>query len=388
MKLLSVIKKSLKEQIRHFWILLLTITMAPFFVGVYYLINETAKPHYTALIVNRDRGVLVRAEKKEYGLLLLAGVKKFIANSPGIPLTLEFVDDKATALEKLKNKKADAVIVIPEGFSQQVRNWLEGREDKNIEIEFIGDLTSINYMVSAIWANGIIDEYVFAAVQKTRPLKIIETGLGASGKIEDFDYYVPGLLILSIIMLMFSASIAVVAEVENKTMIRLKLSTVNALEFLSGVGIIQVAIGIISVLLTLAVAMMLGFHFAGSFILLIVLAVLTSISIIAFSLIVAAITKSANEILIVGNFPLLLFMFFTGAAFPIKAKTLFTLFGYPVTWQSFMSPTHAIDALKKVAIMNMGLRDILPEIIAMIIVTVIYFAVGVWAFQRRHMKVE
>jgi ABC-2 type transport system permease protein len=176
--------------------------------------------------------------------------------------------------------------------------------------------------------------------------------------------------------------------VENKTIVRLKLSKVNALEFLSGVSIIQVIIGIMAVLLTLAAAVLLGFKFTGSIWLLILLAILTSISIIAFSLIIAAVTKSANEVLIVGNFPLLLFMFFTGAAFPMKGKVLFTLLGYPITWQGFMSPTHAITALKKVAIMNMGLKDIFPEITALVIITIIYFIIGVWSFQRRHMKIR
>jgi ABC-2 type transport system permease protein len=386
MKLTSVIKKSFKEQIRHFWILVLTISLAPFFVGFYYWVNEATKPHYDLLILNQDKGVEYLSEKLNYGQRLLEGAKNYI-KSTEIPLTIKTTDNKAAAIKKVKNKKADALIIIPADFSQQVLDWQKGKAVKSIDLEFIGDLTNINYMVSAIWANEIVNDYVFNTTQKVRPLKIIETSLGISGKIDDFDLYVPGLLIISVIMLMFSATIAIVTEVENKTITRLKLSKVSAFEFLSGVSIIQVLIGIISVLLTLAVAVSLGFDFSGSFWLLILLAVLTSISIIAFSLILAALTKSANEVLIVGNFPLLLFFFFSGAAFPMKARALFTIFGYPVTIQGLMSPSHSIPALKKVMIMNMGLADIIPEIIALVVITIIYFIIGVWAFQRKHMKV-
>ncbi len=122
---------------------------------------------------------------------------------------------------------------------------------------------------------------------------------------------------------MFSASIAIISEVETNTMLRLKLSKLRAWEYLAGVSIVQVVIGIIAIFLTLAVAVAMGFDLHGSLITLTLIAVLTSISIVAFSLIIAAATKTANEILIVGNFPLFLFMFFTGAAFPIKAKALF-----------------------------------------------------------------
>ena len=387
MKLTSIIKKSFKEQIRHFWILVLTISLAPFFVGFYYWVNEASKPHYDLLILNQDKGVEYLSEKLNYGQRLLEGAKKYIKSTAEIPLTIKTTDDKAAAIREVKNKKADALIIIPADFSQQVHDWQEGKAVKSIDIEFIGDLTNINYMVSAIWANEIVNDYVFNTTQNVRPLKITETSLGISGKIDDFDLYVPGLLMISVIMLMFSAAIAIVTEVENKTITRLKLSKVSAFEFLSGVSFVQVLIGVISVLLTLAVAVSLGFDFAGSFWLLILLAVLTSISIIAFSLILAAVTKSANEVLIVGNFPLFLFFFFSGAAFPMNAKTLFTIFGYPITIQSLMSPSHSIPALKKVMIMNMGLADIIPEIIALTIITIIYFIIGVWAFQRKHMKV-
>ena len=189
-------------------------------------------------------------------------------------------------------------------------------------------------------------------------------------------------------MLMFTAAIALVTEVENKTMLRLKLSRLSGFEYLAGVSVVQAALGIIAILLSLATAAGLGFKFTGSLVPLIFIAALTSVSIIAFSLILAAATKTANEILIVGNFPLFLFMFFTGVAFPIKGQTLFTILNYPVTLPGLMSPYHAVSALRKIMIMNMGLQDVLPEIFALAVLTLLYFAVGAAAFQRRHMRVE
>ena len=74
--------------------------------------------------------------------------------------------------------------------------------------------------------------------------------------------------------------------------------------------------------------------------------------------------------------------------FPIEGQELFSIAGYPITLQGLMSPTHSISALKKVMIMNLGLKDVLPEISLLIVLTLVYFVIGVWAFQRRHMKVE
>ena len=56
MKTISIIVKSLKEQIRSYWVLLLSLSMGPFFIFVYFLIMETSKPQYNVLIANEDKG--------------------------------------------------------------------------------------------------------------------------------------------------------------------------------------------------------------------------------------------------------------------------------------------------------------------------------------------
>jgi ABC-2 type transport system permease protein len=286
----------------------------------------------------------------------------------------------------LNDGKADALVIIPDDFTTSIEKLLTDPGDQAVEFEFVGDLSNIFYLVSAVWANEIIDQFVYDITGYHKPVTIRESSLGISGTATEFDLVVPGLLVLSLIMLMFSASIAFVAEVENRTMIRLKLSQIKPVQFLSGVGIFQLGVGIISILITLATALLFGFNYSGSLAVVIFIAVLTSLSIIAFSLILAAFTKTVNEILIVGNFPLFLFMFFTGAAFPIEGKPLFHLAGYPVSVQGLMSPTHSIQAMKKVMILHMDFRDIIPEMLAVVILSVIYFIVGVWFFRKKHMR--
>ncbi len=246
----------------------------------------------------------------------------------------------------------------------------------------------MNYMVGGIWIINQIDEYVSSQTLLARPLQLIETPIGTTGDIDQFSYSVPGLLILGVIMLMFSAAVAFVAEVEEKTIHRLKLSRVSTLEYLSGITIVQIIVGFLTILLTLAIAVWLGFEIAGSIVPFFMLVLLTCVSIIAFSLIIAAMTKTVNEVLIVANFPLLLFMFFTGAAFPIQSGPWFSIAGYEINLQSFLSPTHAITALKKIMLMGMAAGDIIPEITALISITVLYFVVGLWGFRARHMKIQ
>ncbi len=387
MKFLSVIKKSFREQLRSYWILLLTVTMAPFFVFVYYLINEAWQPSYDLVFVNYDSGIEQSGEIRNHGAGLIEVARRFESDSLSIPISVLQADDRESALEQLRNKKTNALVVIPENFSRALEMISAARPEPQSQLEIVGDLTDINYMVTAIWAGEAFNQYLAQIWPFAMPVDVVETSLGVSGEISEFDLWVPGLLILAIIMLMFTATIAIVTEVENGTIIRLKLSQVGVLNYLGGITVVQVTVGLIAILLTLGTALLMGFSYSGSIGLLLLIAVLTSISMIAFSLILAAATKSANEVLIVGNFPMFLFMFFTGAAFPLEGKPLFTIAGYTITAQGVMSPAHAVSAAKKVLILGAGTGDILPEIIALLLITLIYWIIGAWAFNRRHMRV-
>jgi len=383
-KIISIIKKSLIEQIRSYWILILTVTMAPFFVFVYYLINESQKPSYDVLIVNADTGV----QQKNYGKILIEYTQNLKNDTMPVPLKFKEMGSKQKAIELLKNKDADALIVIPDNFSEIIEEIKNGIDTTQATIELIGDLSDIKYMISAVWTSGIAQFFVYQSVNQKSLFSIKETALGLSGKMDDFDLYMPGLLILSLIMLMFPATIAFVMEVENKTMLRLKLSEVTTFQLITGISIIQVLIGVLSIALTIVCALAVGFNISGNILNLTVVVILTSISMIAFSLIVAAMCKTVNEVLIIGNFPLLLFMFFTGAAFPINSTSNIEIFNYPLTFQSLMSPTPAVLATKKILVMGMGLNNVIPELSAIVVLTIIYFIVGLLFFHYRHMRLN
>ncbi len=386
MRIFEILRKSAKEQIRSFWILFLTVAMAPFFVGVYYLINESSLPGYDILIINHDKGFGTENKIVNLGdeLIKSANPDLFIKND--IPVTISHINNQDSAINLLKKKKADVLIIIPEGFSDSLMLGLTESRPVPPQIEFIGDMTNFNYMIAAIWGSEYIRIYIGNISGFPSPFKLKETNLGQTSGFDDFDLYMPGLLVLSIIMLMFTASIAFVTEIENGTILRFRLSGITTFEFITGVTIIQLIIGLFSLLLTLGIAVMLGFQSTGSFWLVLLVVFLVALSIIAFSVILAALTKSSNEILVIGNFPLFLFMFFTGAAFPMEGRVIFTIGGYPVNFQGLMSPTHAVSAMKKVMLMNSGFTEITPEIISLTTLTLIYFTIGIWLFNKRHMK--
>lgn len=387
MKILGIITKSLKEQLRSYWMLLLSLVMGPFFIFVYYLIVESSKPSYDILFVNLDSGVISENRQINYGNDAIEFFRQNITDTFSAPFTVKQISDRNAAIGLLKDKKADALVIIPENFSRILEMRRNGDSLYAVPVEISGDLTSTNYLITAVMGNELFNRFLYTITNTNRLMDLKETALGSSGNLDDFDMVVPGLLIVSLIMLMFTASIAFVSEVENKTIMRLKLSRITAVEFLGGISIVQTMVGVFSMILTLITAIMLGFHYSGSLLIMIVIGSLTSISIIGFSLIIAALTKTANEVLIVGNFPMFLFMFFTGAAFPMTGEPLLTIAGYPLTLQGLMTPVHAISALNKTLVMDMDFSSIIPEITAVSLLTLLYFTAGIALFSRRHLKV-
>jgi len=219
------------------------------------------------------------------------------------------------------------------------------------------------------------------------PITWKETTLGYSGHRTMFEIYVPGLLVLSIIMIIFSAASAIVREPETRTLERLKSSRLTSLEFLGGISLVQILIAILSLSLSLLTAVALGYTLIpGTLGFILLISFLTALSMISFSLIVAAMCRSIKEVAIIGTFPLFLLMFFTGAAFPISGGRLFTLGSYTVKLNDILSPKFAVEALNKVLIRGLEIKETLPEMIALLVLTILYFILGNLAFKRRHMR--
>lgn len=381
MRITGVIKKSLKEQARSFWLLLLTISTAPFFVMVYDLITESYAPVYDILVINKDKGLMGSATLN-LGDTLIS--RLILVQDKACKIAQ--VESRSEAEKRLKNRKADLVMILPEDFTRFLRQTASGDSLKPFELEFLGNITDISYIITAILAYSFVSDFVVAETGIEPPFHFVETGIGSSGVLNDFELAVPGLVIFSIIMLMLTASVAMIAEVENKTMLRLKLSRVTTLELMGGITVVQILVGLLSVFLTLSVAAAFGYSFQGAVIPVLLIVILTTISIIAFSLFIAAFSRSVTQVLIIGNFPLFLFMFFTGAMFPINLSPSFSVGNYGFSVISLMSPTHAVSALNKLLVMQEGFSGILPEIISLVILCILYFALGIWVYRKRHMR--
>ncbi len=377
--------KSIREQIRDYWILLLTITLAPFFVFMYYLMMESETPEFRIILVNQDEGASFLGQQINLGDSLIFYMQLISEDQETFMWHFTEQDRRLAGIELLQKGEADVMVVFPRKLTLILLNQACCDSIETM-LELVGDVTDMQYIMAAVWSEEFINEFIREASGISLPISWKETSLGYSGQRTEFELYLPGIMILAVIMMIFSASAAIVREPEAGTLERLKISNLSSLEFLSGISLIQVIIAIVSLLLTMAVAIFLGYTLLpGTFWFIMLVAFLTSLSMIAFSLIVAAICRSVKDVAIIGTFPLFILMFFTGAAFPISGGKLFILAGKPFHINDILSPTWAVDALNKVLVKGQEIRETLPDLAMIMVLTLAYFIIGVWAFRHRHM---
>lgn len=367
MKLLAIIKKALIMQCRDYWALLLTIFAAPFFIFIYYIMTSGGSTTYTVNYFNADTSYL----SKE----LFTQLNKVQYSNGNTALILSEIKDTTEVKDKIKDRKLDLFLVIPSSFSDSIK------KSSTPFFTIYGEAGNPKYSIGLIFTITGIESFI-RQYSTQKPLYYFEEKfMGNSQAKSEFDIYAPGIFIFSIIMLLLSASLSIVRDIEDKTMIRLKLSNMSVVDYLVGNTIVQWIIGILSFSITFALAIMLGFNNQGSIVSVLLVCSLTILSVIAITLILVAFCKTTTMVIIVGNFPLFILMFFTGAMMPLPRTEIFA--GLAIN--DILPPTHAVIALNKIFTYQASISDITYELSMLFGLTLFYYILGIYLFNKKHL---
>jgi ABC-2 type transport system permease protein len=380
MKILKISWKSLKEQARDFVTLGLSLVIGPFFVFLYWLMIPSGSTAYSVMIQNLDLG--------QEGSRVIQLLEKASYPSGDPLLEVSLVEDRELAEDLISDRDAEVFLVIPDDFSETLSAISLGKESLPSEITLVGDLTNPYYAVGAVIAGSVVDEYVNHATGQKPAILFDEIALGASAGRSEFDLYIPGILIVSVVMLVFIISMTITYEVEAGTLRRLQMTAMKTSDLLIGLSIPTILLGIISLLFTLLIAIWLGFTSQGSIFLALLVGGITAIAVVGVGLIVAAFSKSVSQAFIIANFPLIFFMFFSGGVYPIPRIILTRIGHINISVYDILPPTHAVMALNKILTLGEGINGVLYELISLIVLSLLYYGIGIWLFSRRHMRVQ
>ncbi len=389
MKLFTVFRKTFRERMRDFWLALLSMIMAPFFILIYYLMmGGSSFSSYDIILLSHDRGVTLEDGSTFNATDEVREVLSNIiwADSTKPVLSLREGYDRERAEQALRDRQREALLILDEDFSQSIYDRSMGDSLSRPKITLIGDLSNPYYTPAAVMAIGALDSYFMRATNTNPPYDFEEIALGGSASRTEFEFYVPGIFVAAVIFLLYEVCMLIAREVSAGTMDRLNLTRMKTWEYLGGITLTFIVFGLVQVVFALGTAIGLGFTSEGPIWITFLVGGLLILPVIAFGLITASFSRSESEAFVYSNFPLFLLIFFSGSMFPFSQPSWFHLFGRSFGPMDLLPPTHGVNALNKVMTHGCGIGDIWVELVIMMVLTVVYFAIGAYLFQWRQTK--
>jgi ABC-2 type transport system permease protein len=378
MKIISCFTKTFKENFRDWKILILAIVFAPFFVYMMYMYsgNPGSSVYYVAVINNDDKGLFSKELINEW--------EKIKTEEGNSVLKIKIVADTEAAKKMIKNKDADLLITIPDDFSRSFNKFLTNRNGLLSPLISYGDQANVKYMMAASFIDYITFSYIGQKTGIEIPMNMKYEFAGRGKNLTEFDLYIPAMLVLSIIMMLFTAGASIVREIEKDTITRLTLSKLTSFEFMTALTFNQIIIGMICLFLTLLAAFSVGYYTSGSIPLLFLVGTLTCFSVISISIITACFIKNMFGLLTLGCFPFFILMFFSDCFMPLPKISLFNLAGNQIYLNDVLPTATATRAINKILNYNSGFSDVSFELIWILALSFVYFFIGVWLFRKKY----
>ncbi len=377
MRTALVFKKCLRQQLRDRTGLALSLFTVPFFVAFYWLFFSGQAVSYKLMIYNADRHVTKELYTLNYGQEIINNLKSFTIKTGTTSFDLDITKDLTKFNHALINGKAVAGLIIPDGFSKSMAS----KDSLPAVLTLKGDGSLSSYYVVKALVKQVLYENSIKQKQPSA-VEIKELLIGLSSNRSPFEVYVPGLLVFSVIMLIFSSSMAVSREIESDTIDRLKMTPLTTFDLLAGISAVQIIQGLFSVLLTFLVASAFGFRSAGSITFAFFISGTTCFASIGIGMIVAGISKTQNRAFLISSVAMFLLILFSGIIFPRPDIDLFYIGNYTVNCFDFLPTTHMAKGLEKILTLGVSPLDILYETCMLIFLSIFYFGAGVCFFNR------
>ena len=194
------------------------------------------------------------------------------------------------------------------------------------------------------------------------------------------DWLFPGILGMNMMFsCLFGVGYVVLRYRKSGFLKRLYATPLTAFEFLSAQVLSRLGLILFfTVVLYFGIGAIIGFHNAGSTVLLLLLGIIGALSMIALGLTIAA--RFASEELVGGLLNLLTWpmMLLSGIWFSLEGSPRW------VQWVAHIFPlTHVLDAARAVMLDGAGLAQIAPHLLFLGATALAFLAFGAWSFRWR-----
>ncbi len=364
MKIWMIARKYLREILRDPQFLLLTI-LVPAAMMLVMAFGYGRNPRlltYNVLVADQSQGLAAE------DLYILAG-KTYSDGRPMFHLIP--VKDINMADEALRKK--DAVMLVT--FSRDPA----GKLARTVK----GDGTSMAFINASSYLEAVLNP-----VQEKREglhpiVDLAVENLTLHMPYTDFDAFAPGVMIMAILLLIPQTATLIGRELRTGTVKLLQLSPLTTTEWFIGISLAQICAAVVQVALMLLMAKLLGFQTAGSIPLAFAICLILSFSSIGLGLLTACIIHNDSEAVNTGSMFSMLQVFLSGAFFPFNIPAWLTINGHALGLFDLIPATQGMMILRQSLVSGAGFEEISFRLGLMILLSIIYFVLGILLFNRR-----
>lgn len=290
---------------------------------------------------------------------------------------LQPADDPDQADQEIMQGRAALLLTLERGEQGEISAVIRG---DGTSLGFIRASTELSRLVSPQ-----IDQISYSGA-KPRPVEADEVALFARSRQSDFDNYAGGMMIFAILMIIPQTAMLLARELRSGTLQRLQLTRLKVWELLAGITISQLVTAFVEVLVMFAAALAFGYHAQGSLWLAMLICLLLSFAAIGPGLVVAGFSRNDSDALNIGSTFTMLQVFLSGAFFAMPPFTLFVVGGQAVDALDFLPANHAMLALNRVLVDGAGAGQVAARLVAVALLSLLFFLVGAIVFRRRHFR--
>lgn len=316
------------------------------------------------------------------------------------------------AEELVKDEEVAAIVVIPRNFTSAVQGIVDAAIVSEVRahsipvgdplpgyahasVDLAGTLGNLDYSFSSSIVNAFLGVYSETQTMKARQFvgmglpggpapqegPVVGTLFQTVGETQDFivfDFMAPGIIVFGLMMVTMYVTAHLAMEVKNKTLNRLRLTKMGALDMMGGSTLSWLVVGAAQTVVLFLVAVAVKVHVAGDYWVTIgaamVIGVVVVLACVAVGLILSAFIDDPDQASTVATLIIVPLSFFTGAFFEIDLLAT-----------KYLPWTQGVNALRHLMLYN-DWEAVLTNSITALLGGLALFALGVVVFHLKRLR--
>ena len=406
MKFVAIASKGGKELLRDhrgfIMILIFPLLFMLVFGFAFGGMGQANQPHDIA-VINYDQGATlpISGERLDLGSNFTHVLEDVKYEDSEVKIFVVRGTDLNEANCLLRQKTVDAVVIIPENFTESILDSTGGGTTPT-PVVIRGDTGYMGFGVSQGILVGIIEQYQdelsaqlssqFTGKTVQPVPKLIETrveSIPGTETFTSFDYMAPGMIVFALLLLATTVATTLAREVEKGTLSRLKLSRMKSFDFLLGNLIPWSLVAVAQVLILLGVAVLMGFNWQGglnSIFLAVLVGIIGGVASVSLGMIIASFVWNDHQAATLGTIITVPTSFLVGAFFPLPQVVLGEVMDQQFQVYDILPWHHVLNALRSILTFGGGWNDIAQQVGWAVLLTTILFTGGVFIFARTRLR--